>query len=588
MTVNSKPWWKSSIVYQIYPASFKDSNGDGVGDILGIISKLDYIASLGVDVIWICPVYDSPQVDMGYDISNYEDVYPPYGTLNDMERLIQECHARGLRIIMDLVINHTSNQHSWFLESQSSRTNSKRDWYIWRPARYDANGLRQPPNNWRAAFGGGSAWEWDPKTEEYYLHLFAAEQPDLNWENPKMRQALYSSAMEFWLSRGIDGFRIDTVNLYSKPDGLPDAPVIDTSEATQPAHYLYCNGPRIHEYIGEMNAIFRRYNAITVGELGFTTERETILRYISAEANQLNMIFQFDVLDLGLGVMHRFDTVPRNWTLPGFKAAVANTQALIRGTDGWTTVFMENHDQPRSVSRFTNDAPEHRVACAKLLALLQSTLSGTQFLYQGQEIGQVNVPLDSYSPETHYKDIHSIMYLEHVATKGNEEERLKAAYAALYDLARDHARVPMVWDGSEINGGFSDGKKEAMWMAPHPLAAEINVASQVNDKLSVLSFWKRALCFRREHVDLMVHGDFELLHADDTELFIFTKQDASGNVALVVLNFTDTPKDWSKFAARDLGPDRVREPAQKMVFSTIENSSEDMLAAFEGRVYFVQ
>ncbi|KAL7940155.1 putative maltase MLT3 [Trichoderma barbatum] len=587
MTINSKPWWKSSVVYQIYPASFKDSNGDGVGDIPGIISKLDYIASLGVDVIWICPIYDSPQVDMGYDISNYEDVYAPYGTLEDVERLIQECHARGLRIIMDLVINHTSNLHPWFLESQSSRANAKRDWYIWRPARYDINGQRQPPNNWRNFFGGGSAWEWDPKTEEYYLHLFAAEQPDLNWENPEMRQALYASAMEFWLDRGVDGFRIDTVNMYSKPEGLPDAPIIDTSATTQPAHHLYCNGPRIHEYLSEMNAILERHNAVTVGELGFTTEMAHVLRYVSAKAKQLNMVFQFDILDLGLGITHRYDTIPRNWSLPAFKAAVASTQALIRGTDGWTTVFMENHDQPRSVSRFTSDAPEHRVAGGKLLALLQSTLSGTQFLYQGQEIGQVNVPLDSYSAETYYKDIYSTTYLQHVAARGGGEEALQAAYTALQDLARDHARVPMAWDGCQPNGGFSDGDKGHMWMAPHPLAGEINVASQVNDKLSVLSFWRRMLRFRREHVDLMVHGDFDLLKADDMELFLFTKQDARGNVALVVLNFTDKPKEWAKPVAEGLHLNGLTELVLNMVLSTIEVKSVNILAPYEGRVYFV-
>ncbi len=232
MTVDSQPWWKSAVVYQIYPASFKDSNGDGVGDLQGIISKLDYIASLGVNVVWICPMYDSPQVDMGYDISNYEDVYPPYGTLADMEQLIQECHARGLRIMLDLVINHTSDQHCWFQESRRSKLDAKRDWYVWRPARYDDQGRRLPPNNWRSNFGTGSAWEWDTATEEYYLHLFAVEQPDLNWENPETRQAIYASAMEFWLQRGVDGFRIDTVNMYVSSRLSPTSPLIHSRHST--------------------------------------------------------------------------------------------------------------------------------------------------------------------------------------------------------------------------------------------------------------------------------------------------------------------------------------------------------------------
>ena len=282
-SAHKRKWWKETVVYQIYPASFCDGNGDGVGDIRGITAKLDYIASLGVGAIWVCPTYDSPQVDMGYDISNFEDIYPPYGTIQDMETLIKEAHALGLKIMLDLVINHTSDQHAWFKESRSSKNNPKRDWYIWRPARYTPGGERIPPNNWRSCFGGESAWQWDEGTEEYYLHLFAAEQPDLNWENPETRRAIYASAMEFWLERGIDGFRIDVVNLYSKPPGLPDAPIVDPDSFYQPAGLLYSNGPRIHEFLGEMNAILRKHGAITVGELPNTPETDKVLKYVSAE-----------------------------------------------------------------------------------------------------------------------------------------------------------------------------------------------------------------------------------------------------------------------------------------------------------------
>lgn len=247
-----KTWWKNGTVYQIYPSCFKDSNGDGIGDIPGIISKLDYIKDLGIDIVWLCPMYESPQIDMGYDISNYEDVHKPYGSVADMDDLIQGCHDRGMRLVIDLVVNHTSDQHQWFKESRSSKNNPKRDWYIWRPAKYDVNGHREPPNNWRSNFGG-SVWQWDEATEEYYMHLFAPEQPDLNWESPAARNAIYQSAMEFWLQKGVDGFRVDTVNMYSKAPGFPDAPVVDLGSQWQGAADYYCNGPRMHEYLQEMN-----------------------------------------------------------------------------------------------------------------------------------------------------------------------------------------------------------------------------------------------------------------------------------------------------------------------------------------------
>lgn len=590
-----KKWWKSSVVYQIYPASFKDSNGDGVGDIQGIISKLDYIANLGVNVVWVCPHYDSPQVDMGYDISDYENVYAPYGSLADVELLIEECHARGMRIIFDLVINHTSDQHKWFLESRSSKDNPKRDWYIWQPPKFDADGKPQPPNNWRATFGGGSTWEYDPQTEEYYLHLFAKEQPDVNWENPVTRRAIYASSMEFWLERGVDGFRVDTVNMYSKPAGFADAPITDATTEFQPAHMLYCNGPRMHEFLAEMNVILAKYGAITVGELPHTPETERVLKYVSAEAKQLDMVFQFDVVDVGFGVTHKFNTVPRNYTLPDMKAAVARTQALIHGTDAWTTAFMENHDQSRSVSRFASDSSTHRAASGKLLALLQTTLSGTLYIYQGQEIGSVNAPKASY-PLEEYKDIDSLLYLQHVRDRANGSSTNGAAmdhaFDALQYLARDHARIPIAWDGSEPHGGFSapHPNPATPWMTAHPLAGEINVASQLGDEKSVLSFWKRMLTFRRENEDLLVYGDFRLLRPDDEELFMYVKEDGGGGMVLAVLNFTDGTKAWEKPDAVELGLNRhwPDTASFKLLVSTVEDGGgDDVLAPYEGRVYQV-
>ncbi|KAI5456474.1 putative maltase MLT3 [Mariannaea sp. PMI_226] len=597
MTVgHTRQWWKHAVVYQIYPASFCDSNGDGIGDIPGITSKLDYLSDLGINAIWVCPMYDSPQVDMGYDISNYEDVYAPYGTLQDMETLIREAHTRGIRVMLDLVINHTSDKHAWFQASRSSKSDPKRDWYIWRPAKYSPTGERLPPNNWRANFGGGSAWEWDEATGEYYLHLFAKEQPDLNWENLETRKAIYDSSMEFWLKRGVDGFRIDTVNMYSKPLGLPDAPIVDPKTVYQPAGLLYCNGPRMHEFLSEMNAILAKYGAITVGELPCTPDMAKVLRYVSAEAKQMDMVFQFDVVDVGFGRTHKYETTFKNYVLRELKDAVGRTQGIIRGTDAWTTVFMENHDQARSVSRFTDDRPEYRVAGAKMLALMQSCLSGTQYIYEGQEIGSVNAPKATY-PLENYLDIDTCLFLKVVKERyGDNAEELEKAFTALQHLARDHARIPVAWNGKAKYGGFSEAAEKAgkevkePWMKPHPLAGEINVADQLDDPTSVLAFWRKALRFRQEHSDLLVYGDYTPLQLDDPKTFTFLKEGhgGSGTKAVVALNFTTEETSWRAPSAEELGFPPTSEVRFVPVWSTYDGKDRGQtLAPFEGRLYLV-
>lgn len=326
MAAEERTWWKDGTVYQIYPASFKDSNDDGLGDIPGIISKIDYLKDLGIDIIWVSPMYDSPQKDMGYDISNYEAVYPPYGTVADMENLVEACHSRGLKLILDLVVNHTSDEHAWFKESRSAKDNPKRDWYIWRPAKYAADGTRMPPNNWRSFFSG-SAWQWDETTEEYYLHLFAIQQPDLNWENKETRRAIYDSAMEFWLKRGVDGFRVDTVNMYSKGNELPDAPIIDDGVYEQPAHTRFCNGARMHEFLREMNTeVLSKYDTMTVGELPYTPDPAHVLRYVGSGDKQLDMVFQFDIVDLGMGEKRKYQFAP--WKLSTMKEVVSKWQQV--------------------------------------------------------------------------------------------------------------------------------------------------------------------------------------------------------------------------------------------------------------------
>jgi oligo-1,6-glucosidase len=530
MTGIQREWWKDGVVYQIYPASFKDSNGDGVGDIQGIISKLDYLKNLGIDIIWVSPFYESPQVDMGYDISNYEDIHPPYGTLTDVEQLIRECHERGMRIVIDLVINHTSNLHPWFKESRSSKANSYRDWYIWRPAMYDGNGKRQPPNNWRSHFSG-SAWTWDETTEEYYLHLFASEQPDLNWENQEARQAIYRSSMHFWLERGVDGFRIDTVNMYSKDPSYPNAPIRQPERFDQLAVEFFSNGPRMFEYLGEMNDAMKLYDVMTVGELPNTPEVSQVLSYVSAKAERLNMVFNFDTVSLGQGREARFNT--HSFSLTDFKIALSRWQSSIIGNDAWTTAFLENHDQGRSISRFASDTREYRVPSGKMLALLTTCLTGTLYIYQGQEIGMINIPKSW--PIEEYKCIKSVNHYNMVKTSTNgDPTALSAALEGIQQVARDHARTPMQWDGS-ANAGFTNGSKP--WMRVHDEYININVKRQALDPNSILSFWKRMLQIRKQYSDFLVYGDYEVYDIENKHTFTFTKTFNTERV-LVVLNFS--------------------------------------------------
>lgn len=564
-----RTWWKDGVVYQIYPASFKDSNNDGIGDIRGIISKLDYIKELGIDIVWISPMYDSPQIDMGYDVSNYESVYPPYGTVEDMDVLIQECHSRGMRIILDLVINHSSDQHAWFKSSKSSKADPKRDWYIWRPAKYDKHGQRMPPNNWRSMFCG-SAWEWDEDTEEYYLHLFAKEQPDLNWENPDARRAIFESSMEFWLRKGIDGFRIDCVNMYSKGD-LCDAPIIEPEADTQDAGLIFCNGPRMHEFLDEMGQVLAKYDTMTVGECPFTPDRDQVLSYVSASASRLNMVFQFDVVESGSSHARKFDvTPPEDWLLD-FKAAVSRTQQLTRGTDAWTTAFLENHDWSRSISRFASDDSYHREASGKMLALMLVALSGTLFIYQGQEIGMVNAP--STWPIEEFKDLDAANYYEEIRKKTKDDpQALLEAKQRIQFIARDNARTPMQWN-SKKNAGFTSGEP---WMRVHENYPTINAERETQNPNSILNFWRKLLRLRKSHADLFIHGKFEPLDLSDRQTFSFQKT-WEDEQALVLLNFS-----------KEEQPLRLPE-AFKSAALLVGTSGVDPAAAlepYEGRIYY--
>ncbi|KAI1487628.1 glycoside hydrolase family 13 protein [Biscogniauxia mediterranea] len=524
--VGKEPWWKAATFYQVYPASFKDSNGDGWGDIPGVISKMDYLHELGVDAVWLSPVFESPQADMGYDVSDYQKIYAPYGTVEDVDELVAACHARGMKLILDLVVNHTSTEHAWFKESRSSRDNPKRDWYIWKPARRDAQGNRVPPTNWRGYFAGPT-WTWDEHTQEYYLHLYAPDQPDLNWESAACREAIYDNTMRFWLARGVDGFRIDTVNKYSKRTEYADAPVTDPGSPHQPAPEMWCNGPRIHEFIREMREkALAPYGAVSVGELSNTPEPSQVVPYVSAAARELDMVFEFSMIRLGTGGMFgpKYHYVP--FGLPQLKAVVARWQTFVEGTDAWTTVFCENHDNGRAVSRFgdCSDAGAWR-ASARAIALWQATLTGTLFLYQGQEIGMTNMPADWGIDE--YKDVESrSFHAEAVAAGGGDH--LERTMHGLRILARDHARLPFQWDASAPHAGFSSpSAKRKPWMRVHDNYREVNAEGQAGDPGSVLSFYKTVLRVRKSRGlrGLFVFGNFRLREEADEELFAYMKEE---------------------------------------------------------------
>lgn len=568
---SAQKWWKDAVVYQIWPASFCDSNDDGVGDLLGIIQKLDHLRDLGVDLIWLSPIYDSPQHDMGYDVRNYEDVWAKYGTMEDMDRLISEAKSRGIRIVMDLVINHTSNEHKWFLESRESKTNPYSDWYIWRDPKYDADGTRRPPSNWRAAFGG-SAWEYVAERDQYYLHLCLPQQPDLNWLNPATRKAIFSSAVDFWLRKGIDGFRIDVVNFYWKDPTFPDAAVILPDEEFQPMEGKHIiNGPPVHDWLKELRSKITENHGdeiVLIGELPGTDPAE-ILRYTSPEAGQLDMIFDFDIFMAGndwSGLLHTLK-LP---SLRLVKDSLIKTQTV---KDAWTTAFLENHDNSRSVSRFgPGDGPQCEAA-AKMLAVFVCTLSGTLFIYQGQEIGMTNIP--NHWTRKDLRDAAVLRYLDKVDRDHPGDEGMgEKALAAARKFGRDNARTPVQWT-NEKHAGFS---RADPWIRVNENYRAINVADQVRRTDSVLSFWKRMIAIRRQFSKPLVYGDFEVLDKDNAETMCYLKSYGQENM-LVTLNFSGEK-------AKMCLPSLAKGDSWKLVASSIGNGVvSDTLQPWEGRLY---
>lgn len=547
-------WWKEGVVYQIYPRSFRDSNADGIGDLNGIIEKLDYIASLGVTIVWLNPVFKSPNEDNGYDISDYEDIMEEFGTMADFQLLLDGMHERGMRLIMDLVVNHTSSAHSWFREARSSKENSRRNFYLWKKGK---DGL--PPNNWRSCFGG-SAWELDEASGEYYLHLFVPGQPDLNWENPAVRSSVFSM-MRRWFDRGIDGFRMDTINLISKDPSFRD---LEPGESMFAPSAPYVNGPRVHEYLAEMNReVLSRYDSMSVGECPGTTP-ETALDYVGKDRHELNMLFQFELMDIDHVGGDKWKQKPIS--LPAFKRCVERWQVGLQGR-GWNSNFLMNHDQPRSVSRFGNDG-KWRVESARTLIMHMMTLGGTPYLYQGDEIGMTNVVFPGIQD---YRDVDT---LNHWAEAIEAGEDPKAVLASIHYMSRDNSRTPMQWDSS-ANAGFSSGKP---WIALNPNYPSINVGACESDGNSVLNFTRRMIRFRKAH-PVLAHGSFTLLDPDEESSFSYLRDDGKERL-FVILNFSD-----SSIAIANRG---TLEPLMSDYGATELPGAEIPLRPWEGRIYTVK
>ena len=511
-----KKWWKESVVYQIYPKSFKDSNGDGVGDIRGIIQKLDYLKELGVNVLWISPMLESPQDDNGYDISDYRRIYEEYGTREDYEELLCEAHKRSIRILMDLVVNHTSDEHNWFIESRKSKDNPYRDYYIWKDP---VNG--KEPNNWGGAFGG-SAWEYDPQTQMYYLHLFSKKQPDLNWENVKVRQEVYDM-MKFWCEKGIDGFRMDVISMISKDQRFPDG---EMNNGLYGDFGPYCvHGPRVHEFLQEMNQkVLSKYDIMTVGETAGVTIEEA-QKYAGDDRNELNMVFQFEHVESGCGDYGKWTTA--KYDFKEFKNIMIKWQEELQGK-AWNSLFLGNHDQPRSVSRFGNDNPVYRETSAKMLATCIHMMQGTPYVYQGEELGMTNIYFDKLED---YRDIESINYFKEFTESGlmTPEHMMKC----LMLRSRDNARTPMQWDDSK-QAGFTEGEP---WIKVNPNYKKINAAQQLEDPDSVFHYYQKLIRLRKEK-DIIVYGEFEPLYREDEQIFAYTRKQDQEKL-LTVCNFSD-------------------------------------------------
>mgnify|MGYP001309524144 CR=1 FL=1 len=551
----NEAWWKRSVVYQIYPKSFYDTTGKGIGDLRGIIQKLDYLKTLGVDVIWLTPVYQSPQNDNGYDISDYFSIHPDYGTMEDFDELLKEAHRRGMKIMLDMVLNHTSTEHEWFKKSRSSRDNEYRDFYIWKDP---VNG--KEPNNWQSKFGG-PAWEYDEKTGQYYLHLFDVTQADLNWENPEVREEI-KKILHFWAEKGVDGFRLDVINLVSKDQRFPND---DTGDGRK----FYTDGPRIHEYLHEMNkAVFSPYELVTVGEMSSTTLENCIL-YTRPDRKELSMTFQFHHLKVDYPNGEKWTKAPFDFI--ELKRILSDWQTGMHEGNGWNALFWCNHDQPRAVSRFGDDKQYHQES-AKMLATTLHMMQGTPYIYQGEEIGMTNPEFKSIEE---YRDVESLNAYKILTAQGKSEEEV---LEILRQKSRDNGRTPMQWT-DEKNAGFTTGTP---WIGVADNYPEINVKKALEDPESIFYYYQKLIKLRKE-LDIITYGDYELLLPDDPHVFSYVRRHKD-KMLLVVSNF------YGKELKVSI-PVPVREDAEILISNykdSGKNWSSLRLRPYESIVYYVK
>ena len=585
-----RQWWKEAVVYQVYPRSFNDANGDGIGDLKGITEKLPYLAKLGINVIWLSPVFDSPNVDNGYDISDYFAIMSDFGTMEDFDEMLETAHKHGIKILMDLVANHTSDEHPWFKESRSSKDNPYRDYYIWKdPKGFDEDGNPIPPNNWASEFGG-PAWEWDEATGQFYLHIFFKEQPDLNWENEKVREDLYSM-VRWWLDKGVDGFRLDAINIISKPEGFPDDPSTDFEKHTSSIPFVISNGTMVHPWMKELTReTFSRYDVMTVGETSATSPQDAKL-WAGYHTGELNMIFHFDHMgvdnDPNGKLGGKWSYAP--YKLTELKRILNEWQTTLEG-NAWGSLYWNNHDQPRVVSRFGNDSDEFRTLSAKQLATTLHFMQGTPYIYQGEELGMTNVKFDSIED---YRDGDSIRFYEdmHVDHKRLSHEE---AMQAIYIKGRDNARTPVQWDAS-ANAGFSP-EGVTPWIAVNPNYPAINAEAVLADEDSIFYHYQQLVALRRGKLkDLMVYASFapvdsvQVPHNEDEAVYAYTRTGgADGSPAneslLVVSNFTaeEQERDFAVLAeAREAGA-RI-----ELVSSNYKDDAGSTLRPYEAKVYHI-
>lgn len=554
----NEKWWKNAVVYQIYPRSFKDSNGDGIGDLEGIYEKLDYLAELGIDVIWMSPVYKSPNDDNGYDISDYQDIMDDFGTMDDFDRVLKKAHSLNIKIMMDLVVNHTSDEHKWFIESKKSKDNPYHDYYMW--ADPDKNG--NPPNRWESCFSG-SAWEYVESVGQFYLHSFSRKQPDLNWDNPKVREEVFKM-MTWWCDKGIDGFRMDVISMISKYPGLPDGPENGNGYTGNTS----CDGPNIHKYLREMNEkVLSKYRLITVGECpGVNAEQAK--KYANIDGSELDMIFQFEhVSGSALKPCHHGKWDGEAMTMPELRANFTKWQKDLEGC-AWNSLFLSNHDQPRCVSRFGNDSEQYRELSAKMLATMTHFQKGTPYVYQGEELGMTNAYMENIAD---YRDIESLNAYKELTTKENIPAKTVMGY--IKAVGRDNARTPMQWDASD-NGGFTSGTP---WLQVNKNYKTINATAQVNDPDSVFAYYKKLIALRHTN-EVMVNGVYDVLIPDHPQIYAYTR--TLGDKQLLVLcNDSDTNVAI---------PAEIQEKihaAKNILIQNYKDTDESTLRPYEAVVY---